>query len=112
MIKLNDKNSLAAFRSIVEKLGRDEVSAILLNWNDSELSDDGEKIFVYVGRDREYSRGATGGKSNVKKKDFIEWLLSEAPFDEAVYGKSIRADAEWLMQISAARVASGLYQSE
>ena len=93
---------------IVEKLGRDDLSDILTNWNDSELSEDGTTIFCYVGRDREYSRGANGGKSSVSKKEFIEWLLSDGPLDENEYGKNIRNDTEWAVKIAAARLAMGL----
>lgn len=108
MTPLTNRKAAAAFRAIVEKMGRDDVSAILLNWNDSELSDDGEKIILYVGRDREYSRGAEGGKSTIRKAEFIEWLLSDAPFDVTVYGEAIRSDAEWTEKINSARAASGL----
>ena len=104
---LTDKKAAAAFKTIVTTLGRDDVSDILSNWNDYELSEDGAKIYGYVGRDREYSHGADGGKKLVKKKEFIEWLLSGGPFDEKVYGADIRNDTEWVAKIMGARKASG-----
>lgn len=104
--KIGPPKASAAFSMILEKLGRDDLSDILTNWNDSELSEDGTTIFCYVGRDREYSRGANGGKSSVSKKEFIEWLLSDGPFDETIYGTAIRSDTEWAAKIAAARLAS------
>ena len=83
---IGSRKAAAAFKAIVDQVGRDDVTDILLNWDDSELSEDGNRIFRYIGRDREYSRGAEGGKVSISKKEFIEWLLSEAPFDESVYG--------------------------
>jgi len=94
---------------ILEKLGRDDLSDILTNWNDSELSEDGTKIFCYVGRDREYSGSANGGKSSVSKKEFIVWLLSNGPFDENEYGATIGADTDWKAKIDRARKASKLF---
>ena len=94
---------------ILEKLGRDDLSDILTNWNDSELSEDGTKILCYVGRDREYSRGVNGGKSSVSKKEFVEWLLNDEPFDETIYGTAIRSDTDWKVKIESARAASDLY---
>jgi hypothetical protein len=109
---MDNRKASAAFKAIVEALGRDEVAGILLNWNDSELSEDGSKIICYVGRDREYSRGRDGGKSTISKKEFIAWLLSDAPFDEVVYGKAIGKDTEWVNKIRSARTASGLAKGD
>lgn len=106
--KIGPQKASAAFSMILEKLGRDDLSDILTNWNDSELSEDGTTIFCYVGRDRQYSRGANGGKSSVSKKEFIEWLLSNGPLDENEYGALIRKDTEWTKRIEMARAASGL----
>ena len=108
-ISLDNRKAAAAFRAIVDHLGRDDVTDILFNWNDYELSEDGSKIISYVGRDREYSRGAQGGKATISKKEFLDWLLSDAPFDEKAYGAGIRGDAEWVRKIGAARSASGLF---
>lgn len=105
---ISSRKAAAAFKSIVEQLGRDELSEILFNWDDSELSEDGTKIIRFVGRDREYSRGSDGGKVSVSKTEFIIWLLSDAPFDESVYGEGIRKNTEWVGKIESARQASGL----
>jgi len=108
-IPISSRKAAAAFKAIIEQVGRDDVTDILLNWDDSELSEDGDKIFRYIGRDRQYSHGAMGGKVTVSKKEFIEWLLSDGPFDESVYGKGIRMEVDWGRKIDSARTASGLY---
>ena len=112
MVPTDNRKAAAAFKAIVDHVGRDDVIDILLNWDDCELSEDGNKIIQYIGRDREYSRGAIGGKGTVSKKEFLAWLLSEAPFDESVYGEAIRMDVEWIRKIDSARTASGLYLGE
>ena len=76
------------------------------------LAADGNNIIQYVGRDREYSHGKDGGKVKVSKIEFLTWLLSEAPFDERVYGATIREDADWVQRIESARTASGLFSDE
>jgi hypothetical protein len=76
-IPTDSRKAAAAFKAIVDHVGRDDVIDILLNWDDCELSEDGKKIIQYIGRDREYSRGALGGKGAVSKKEFLAWLLSE-----------------------------------
>lgn len=106
---LDTKTAAEAFRAILEKLGRDDLTDILLNWDDCEISEDGKNIIQYLGRDREYSHGKQGGKTRVSKTDFLEWLISDAPFDEKTYGADIRSDAEWTQKIASARQASGLF---
>ena len=108
-IPIDSRKASIAFKAIVEKLGRDDVLDILFNWDDCELSDDGTNIIQYAGRDREYTRGKEGGKLKISKMKFLEWLLSEAPFDPQVYGTNIRANADWVKRIDSARAASGLY---
>lgn len=95
-----------AFNALVKGIGRDDLVEILLNWNDSELNEDGDKIIVYPGRDRHHSRGKEGGKVTVSKREFLEWLHSEKPFDEKVYGAEIRNNAEWTSLIHRARKAA------
>lgn len=112
IIPTRSRKASVAFTTIVEKLGRDDVIDILLNWDDCELSEDGTGIIQFVGRDRDYSHGKNGGKAKVSKADFLNWLLSDAPFDEAVYGSRIRDDAEWARKIEAARSASGLHLNQ
>lgn len=106
---ISSRKAAAAFKAIVDQVGRDGVTDILLNWDDCELSEDGNKIFRYIGRDREYSRGTEGGKVTISKAEFLAWLLSEAPFDESAYGAGIRTEVDWVRKIDSARRASGLY---
>lgn len=93
-----------AFSSMVNTLGRDDVSELLMNWNDSELSNDGTKIILFPGRDRAYSAGELGGKVTAGKGGFLSWLHSEAPLDPAVFEVS----DEWRAKVEAARNATGL----
>jgi hypothetical protein len=48
----------------------------------------------------------------ISKKEFIEWLLSDGPFDQQAYGANISRDEEWVAKIKAARIASGLYRDD
>jgi DNA repair protein RadC len=89
----------AQFKALLDTLGRDDVNAILGDWNDSELSEDGSRIVQYSGRDREFSTGKEGGKHTIPKADFLSWLASDAPFAEI-------KDPEWRAQIEAARRAA------
>ncbi len=109
---LSNKGTSTAFKLITSNLTRDDLTDILFNWNESELSADGERIIKYVGRDRQYSRGSEGGKALIDTKEFIAWLFSDAPFDETIYGSNIKSDIEWRRQIGLARIASGLHDTE
>ena len=97
------------FKSIVEHLsnvdGADaiDIDGLLLNWNNSELNEERNQIINYPGRDGDYSSGKEGGKVRVSKKSFIEWILSEKPFDEKIYGKDIKSNKEWSTAIETAR---------
>lgn len=95
-----------AFNAIVKGIGRDDLGEILLNWNDSELNEDGDKIIGYPGRDRHYSHGKEGGKVTISKREFLDWLRSEKPFDEKVYGAEIRNNTEWTSLIHRAQEAA------
>jgi len=97
-----------AFDAIVLSLGRGDLSEILFNWNESQLNEDGDKIFAYPGRDGRLSKGKEGGKVNISKREFLMWLLSDNPFNEKVYGANIRNDAQWTELIQRAREAFGL----
>ena len=108
-ISISSQRASKAFSTILEVLGRDDLQEILGNWNDYELSDDGKTIICYIGRDREYSKGKDGGKVTISKKEFIEWLLGDGPFDQAVYGPDIREDVDWTTKITVARRATGLW---
>lgn len=94
-----------AFRSVVKEVGESRLAGILMNWNESRLSDDGERIISPIGRDANYSKGKEGGQVRIGKKEFIEWVLSNAPFDEKIYGKGIKENEEWVNDINDARKA-------
>lgn len=102
---MSNANVGKAFDAIVKKIGRDDLGEVLLNWNDSELNEDGNKIIGYPGRDRHYSRGKEGGKIIISKREFLDWLHSEKPFDEKVYGAEIRNNTEWSSLIQRTREA-------
>lgn len=95
-----------AFNAIAKGLGRGDIGEILFNWNESQLNEDGDKIINYPGRDGRYSRGKEGGKVIIGKREFLAWLLSDAPFDEKVYGANIGNDPEWTALIRRAREAA------
>jgi len=95
-----------AFNAILKVLSRDDLGEILFNWNESELNEDGDKIINYPGRDGRRSHGKEGGKVVIGKREFLSWLLSEAPFDEQVYGANIGSDPEWTALIRRAREAA------
>lgn len=85
------------------KRAEKELSSALFNWNDSRLNEDKDKIVLYPGRDRIFARGKEGGKSNVSKAEFIDWLMSDGPFDTSVYGKDITRDVQWRDEIETLR---------
>lgn len=95
-----------AFNSLVKGIGLDDIGEILFNWNESQLNKDGNKIICYPGRDGRFSRGNEGGKVIIGKREFLGWLLSDAPFDEKIYGANIRSDVEWTALIRRAREAA------
>lgn len=95
-----------AFNAVVKGIGRDDIGEILFNWNESQLNMDGDKIIGYPGRDGVFSRGKEGGKVNISKRDFLDWIFSDYPFDEKVYGSNIRNDDEWTGLIHRAREAA------
>jgi hypothetical protein len=95
------KDADSAFARLVQSLSEDDLNEILFNWNESELNEDGTEIFIYV--DSRSDGPQTGGADKVDKSEFIEWLLSEAPFDTKVYGKDILEDKEWSDLIGKAR---------
>lgn len=106
---MNNTDVGKIFKKIVENLsnvdGLDvmDIDGILLNWNNSELNEDRDQIISYPGRDGDYSIGKEGGKVRISKKSLIEWLLSNEPFNEKVYGKDIRNDINWNNAIETAR---------
>jgi hypothetical protein len=94
------KDADSIFARLLQSLGEDDLNEILFNWNESELNEDGTEIFIYV--DSRAYGPQTGGADKVDKS-FIEWLLSDAPFDMSVYGKDILEDKEWSDLIGKAR---------
>jgi len=100
---MSNQKVSAAFTAVIEKIGRDNLSEILMNWNDSELNEDGNKIIMYPGRDRQWSRGKDGGKVTVSKREFFTWLYSDEPFDE----KRLDQSAEWISKIEETKRAAG-----
>ena len=96
---MNNPESL--FESLVSQMERDDLNEILYNWNESELNQDGSQIIIFVD-----SRGygpRTGGANEVNKTEFIDWLLSNSPFDTTVYGNEILQDKTWNNLIGKAR---------
>lgn len=101
-----------AFNALVKGIGLDDIGEILFNWNESQLNEVGDKIINYPGRDSRFSRGKEGGKVIIGKREFLTWLLSEAPFDEKVYGANIGSDPEWTTLIRRAREAALIIRCE
>lgn len=96
------KNILKNLSNLEHKDAMD-IDGLLMNWNDSVLNEDRDEIIRYPGRDRLYSYGKEGGKVRVSKRQFIEWLISEEPFNEIIYGKEIQKNKEWTEAIETAR---------
>jgi hypothetical protein len=92
-----------AFNAISKEMGRNDLGEILYNWNESQLNLVGDKIIGYPGRDGIFSRGKEGGKVNISKKEFLNWLISEKPLDEKIYGVNIRNNTQWTGLIQRAR---------
>jgi len=95
------KDADSSFERLLHNLGEDDLNEILFNWNESGLNEDGTEIFIYV--DSRAYGPQTGGADKVDKSEFIEWLLSNAPFDTTVYGKEILEDKEWAELIGKAK---------
>jgi hypothetical protein len=107
-----ERKSLSGKRSTQEiarifgqmvKRAENEMTSVLFNWNDSQLNEDKDKIIMYPGRDARFVRGKEGGKSNVSKAEFIDWLMSGGPFDTSVYGEEITSDEKWRNEIETLR---------
>ncbi|MES2415078.1 MAG: PLxRFG domain-containing protein [Pseudomonadota bacterium] len=101
-----------AFNAMVKNVEQD-LHGVLMNWNESELNEDKDKIVGFVGRDAFYSKGRDGGKTVVSKKEFMDWLASDAPFDTETYGPEITTDTEWAESIERLRalLPSGFSES-
>jgi hypothetical protein len=102
-IKMSNKNIGEAFNRLVAN-ARDDFEDVMSNWQSGVfLNDDKDKLITYPGRDQAFSRGKEGGKVTVTKKEMIEWLMSDGPFDEKVYGPNIKNDKQWVGQIERLR---------
>jgi hypothetical protein len=102
-VKLSNKKIGEAFNRLVNT-AKDDFEEVMSNWQSGVfLNDDKDKLITYPGRDQAFSRGKEGGKVNVTKKEMIEWLMSDGPFDEKIYGPDIRNDKQWVAQIERLR---------
>lgn len=97
-VSIPKRNVGKAFRAIVES-NRSDLEGVLFNWNDTTLSEDGERIVMNI--DRRGAVSGTGPKASVAKSDFFNWLYSDAPFDAKTY----QVDDEWTAQINSLRDA-------
>lgn len=95
------------FNKLVNKLPRVDVNQLLGDWAEAELTPDGTGIVIEDSFRRE-AVGGRGAKVKPTKREFLEWLNSDAPFDEVVYGVGIRQDTEYTDRIKRAREAAGL----
>lgn len=77
-----------SFQRLAETM-RDDLDAILGDWNGSRLSDDGTKIVM------EETRGG-GGKWAETKSDFFNWLFSDEP-------AKVSSEPDWIALINKAR---------
>ena len=108
MPKISNKQVKDIFTTLVNEMSdtpgeETTIDGLLMNWNDSELNEDRDKIKGYSGRDRLYSKGKEGGSQDIAKRDFIDWVQSEEPFEEKKYGKGIRQDKDWVAGVEKAR---------
>lgn len=96
------KNNLdSTWTKLLTELSTDDLNTILYNWNESEISADGNDILIFV--DSRAYGPRTGGASVIDKNEFINWLMSEQPFDESIYGKDISNDQHWVNLINSTR---------
>lgn len=101
-VRMSNQAVGAAFRRLVQ-LAKEDLQGVLLNWGQAELSEGEDRIVSFPGRDGAFSRGAEGGRVSVSKREFLEWLASDAPFDPKTFGASIGTDGEWRGQIERLR---------
>jgi len=98
---VNPKQAGKLFDTLVEELGKADLTEILFNWGEASLDEDMTTIISYpFGRD---AAKGIGPKVILKKTDFISWLLSDGPFDTKVYGEAILGNQEWADLIGRAR---------
>jgi len=101
--KLSNKKIGNAFDRMVNET-RQDFEEVMFNWQGGVfLNEDANKLITYPGRDQAFSKGKEGGKVVVTKKDMINWLMSDGPFDEAEYGADIKSNQQWVDQIERLR---------
>lgn len=101
--KLSNKKIGNAFDRMVNE-ARQDFEEVMFNWQGGVfLNEDANKLITYPGRDQAFSKGKEGGKVVVTKKDMINWLMSDGPFDEAEYGADIKSNQQWVDQIERLR---------
>ena len=101
--KLSNKKIGSAFDRMVNE-ARQDFEEVMFNWQGGVfLNEDANKLITYPGRDQAFSKGKEGGKVVVTKKDMINWLMSDGPFDEAEYGADIKSNQQWVDQIERLR---------
>jgi hypothetical protein len=101
----NTKVIKESFDSMVNS-ERDALENALYNWKEIRLSEDGSRLTGHIGREGEHiGNNAFNTKYKPTKKEFLEWLNSEEPFNTKVYGENITKDTEWVNDISRLRNA-------
>lgn len=103
----NKKQIGKHFTDLTKNMSRDDVETLLYDWQEAELNEDGTGI-KRTGQFRRNAVKGDGGTLKESKTEFINWLNSDAPFDEKVYGKDIRNDTEHVDRVNRAREAAGL----
>jgi hypothetical protein len=91
----------------MRKENEDVFDEAVFNWAEAEVvvDYDGKISFkAYPGRDRMYSRGKEGGSFKPSKKEFINWLTSDEPFDSKKYTQ----DESWVNNINKLRESLGI----
>ena len=81
-----------ALTRLIEKMGRGEVEVLLGDWNGSELSEDGTKIYFMD------TRGGSG-KFSYTKGEFFGWLFGDDPTNPSEYIQ----EQEWVERVRLAR---------
>jgi len=95
----------------MRKENEDIFDDVVFNWADAEVfvDYDGKISFkAYPGRDRMYSRGKEGGSFKPSKKEFINWLVSDEPFDSKKYVQ----DESWVNNIKTLRQSLGIVETK
>jgi len=83
-----------SLRGLVDTLGRENVEALLGEWNGAELSPDGTSMRVAPDQ-----RGGSSATARVSFKDFRDWLTSPEP------GSYAPENAEWQQLVADAQAA-------